>query len=153
MASYDAQARLFSWPLGVIAPTYTTAMHGFLDGRSQQPYGQARFFLNPPLGWTKVSASCGHVARAPEQLLQRHSSSTNSGEARRAQDTGDKVDEVPPLVARVPCLTKLPSPYPLPLQSLTHSLLHLPTDGIDKIKSYILEMVPKFPFFRKNNGG
>jgi hypothetical protein len=46
-----------------------------------------------------------------KEEMQRDSSSTTSGEARRAQGTGEKVDSVPSLVTKVPCLTKLPSSY------------------------------------------
>jgi hypothetical protein len=75
--------------------------------------------------------------------MQRQGSSTTSGETRGAQSTGDKVNEAPPLVTKVPCLTKLPSPYLKPsiffsdpLSSpLAYKWLSPFTDGINKIKS------------------
>jgi hypothetical protein len=68
-----------------------------------------------------------------------------------------KTDEVPLLVTKVPCLTELPSPYlqssisfSNPLSSLpTYKWLSLFTDVINKIKSWAVEIVPKFPFFKK----
>jgi hypothetical protein len=40
-----------------------------------------------------------------KEKMQRHGSSTAIGEARTAQDTGDKVGDILPLVTKVPCLT------------------------------------------------
>jgi hypothetical protein len=55
--------------------------------------------------------------------MQRQGSSTASGEARGARGTRDKVDEAPPLVTKVPCLTKPPSSYLQPsLFSFSDSL-------------------------------
>jgi hypothetical protein len=51
------------------------------------------------------------LAERGNAKAQRHHSSTTSGEARGAQDTGYKANEVPPLVTKVLCLIKPPSSY------------------------------------------